>query len=259
MNEMRVSIIMPAHNSARYIEQAVDSVLAQTYQDWQLLAVNDGSTDDTPDILEKYAALDKRIILLKTGSPKPVGVAKARNLAINAATGRYIAFLDSDDWWDANKLEKQIRFMEKTGAGMTHHGYTICQEDGMPTRHVITSQIITYLGMLCGKRVVTSTVIIDASRYGKPFLREKRGTLGLSEDLACWLQLLRTNGKGARSLRFDATGYYRLTPGSLSSKKIQMARSVWNILREQEKLSFLSAAFCFFCYAIYSVLKRKFR
>jgi teichuronic acid biosynthesis glycosyltransferase TuaG len=256
MNEIHVSIIMPAHNAAKYIRQALDSVLAQTYSNWELLLVNDGSNDTTFDIAKEYAARDKRVILIETQSQKPIGVARARELAINAAQGRYIGFLDSDDWWQEDKLQKQVHFMQQTGAGMTHHDCTICTVDGVIKCPVISPAKATYHDMLLGKRVWTLSVMIDTQKYGKPSFA--KGIL--SEDLAGWLYLLRKNAPDARSINVtDARGYYRLTCGSLSSQKIRMAKSVWHILRSQEKLPLPYAAYCFFRYALHSVLKRKFR
>lgn len=258
MNETHVSIIMPAHNAAKYLRQAVDSVLAQTYSNWELLLVNDGSNDATFNIAKEYAARDKRVILIETQSQKPIGVARARELAINAAQGRYMAFLDSDDWWQEDKLQKQVHFMQQTGAGMTHHDCTICTEDGTIKRPVISPAKITYQDMLLGKRVWTLSVMIDTKKYGKPALQENMNWR--SSDLVFWLHILRINATNACSVNVpDAHGYYRLTTDSLSSKKLKMAKSVWHILRNQEKLPLHHAAYCFFRYALHSVLKRKFR
>lgn len=255
--DKRVSIVMPAHNAAKHLRQAIDSVLAQTYQNWELLLVNDGSTDTTADIAKEYASRDSRI-LIAAQNEKSLGVARARARAIAAATGRYLAFLDADDWWDAEKLEKQIHFMQQTGAGMTHHDCTICSEDGTIKRHAHSPIKITYQDMLLGKRVWTLSIMIDTQKYGKPVLDVGAGWR--SSDLAFWLGLLRRNDADACSLNVPAArGYYRLTPGSLSSRKSKMARAVWHILREQEKLPLLYALWCFFRYAIHSILKRKFR
>lgn len=111
IEEELCSVIMPAYNSEKYIDEAIESVIRQTYKNWELIIVNDASTDDTEKIIKSYEEKDKRIKLISLAENQ--GVANARNMAIQIAEGRYIAFLDADDYWEKEKLQEQIKFMKK--------------------------------------------------------------------------------------------------------------------------------------------------
>ena len=124
----KVSIITPSYNTARFIEETINSVLNQTYTDWELIIVDDCSKDNTDEVVAKYT--DDRIIYIK--NEKNSGAAVSRNRALREATGRWIAFLDSDDLWEKDKLQKQIDFMEKNGYAFSYTAYRKINEDSEP-------------------------------------------------------------------------------------------------------------------------------
>lgn len=124
-----VSIIMPSYNAALFIKDAIDSVLAQSYTNWELLITDDNSKDNSTQIIEEYAKKDSRIKLYALN--KNVGAAEARNNSIKNAKGRFIAFLDSDDVWESNKLDKQLSFMIENGYAFTMTNYRIMSEKGV--------------------------------------------------------------------------------------------------------------------------------
>ena len=143
----KVSIIMPSYNAARFIAASIQSVIEQTYTDWELLITDDCSKDNSLIIAKNFADKDPRIQVYST--VRNSGAAIARNVSIKHAQGRYIAFLDSDDTWEANKLETQIRFMEKNNIAFSFSNYSVMKEDGTPTGNIIHApKVIGYHGYL---------------------------------------------------------------------------------------------------------------
>ena len=139
----KVSIIMPSYNAAKFIAASIQSVIDQTYRNWELLITDDCSKDDTVKIVEKFIVEDNRIKLFSTG--KNSGPACARNKSLKNATGKYIAFLDSDDIWVSNKLETQIKFMIEKNIAFSFSSYSVIKEDGTPTGKTINvPRIIGY-------------------------------------------------------------------------------------------------------------------
>ena len=158
-----VSIIMPSYNTAKFIEETIDSVLSQTYANWELIIVDDCSTDDTDAVVAKYQ--DDRIRYLK--NEKNSGAAVSRNRALREAKGRWIAFLDSDDLWTPDKLEKQIRFMEENGYSYSYTNYLEIDEDSKPLGARVTGpKRITKAGMYAYCWPGCLTVMYDAKVVG---------------------------------------------------------------------------------------------
>lgn len=248
MKKSLTSIIMPSYNASRFIAQAIESVRAQTCRDWELLIADDGSTDNTVDIINQYISDDGRIRLLK-GSHH--GAAEARNIAIRQAQGQYIAFLDSDDVWEPDKLEVQIRFMQQTGHAFTFSNYYVMDEEGHRTGKVIkVPGEIGYHQYLRNTIIGCLTVVIDREQTGDiemPLIRS-------SHDMALWLLIMRRGFK-AYGLQKTLAGY-RMVGNSNTSKKGRAASDVWKVYREIEHLSVPYAAFCFCGYAIHALIKR---
>ena len=134
-NPSLVSIISPAYNAAAFIEQAVKSVQAQDYQNWEMLITDDCSNDNTREIVAALNKIDPRVKLIK--QPKNGGPAAARNASVLAATGRYVAFLDSDDWWLPEKLGRQLEFMQRHNAALSYTSYRRVDRDGLNPGHLI--------------------------------------------------------------------------------------------------------------------------
>ena len=240
-----VSIIMPAHNSARFIAETVESVIAQTYPHWELLIVDDRSSDDTVPIVRAFEARDLRIRLTQLDANG--GAAVARNTAIAQAAGRYVAFLDSDDLWLPHKLAEQIAFMERTQCPFTYASYERISEEGEPLGIVTVPDRVDYRGLLKRNVVGCLTAVYDRYHFGTtlmPMIRK-------GQDYGLWLQLLRRTEE-ARGLQ-GVVGRYRVQTRSISSNKLESAAWVWRLYREVIGLSVPDAAYCFAHYAVSGV------
>lgn len=230
-----VSIIMPAYNCEHFIAETIDSVLAQTYPHWELWIVDDCSTDRTPAIIESYASRDARIKF--HAQAVNAGAAHARNTAIDLASGRYLAFLDSDDLWVADKLTKQISYMKQHGYVFTSTSYLKIDEQGNSLNRVIhASPVRDYEGVLrtCPGN---STVIYDAGALGK----FKTPKMKNREDYVMWLDVV----KKALHLHGmdEVLGSHRIRKGSQSSKKLQLIAYHWTIYRQMERLSLFKSCY----------------
>lgn len=241
-----VSIITPCHNSSGFISQAIDSVLAQTYENWEMLIVDDGSTDSTVHIVEDYLKKDSRIRLIRLG--KNCGPAVARNRAIEEARGRYIAFLDSDDIWLPEKLEKQTAFMRENDIDLCYSSYYIIDENGSETGVFITKENATYRDLLKTCYIGNLTAIYDAGRLGKQYMED----VG-HQDYTLWLRILKS-GATARGI-LEPLAKYRIRSKSISANKIKAARWQWHIYRNIERLSLPESMYYFIHYAYNGSIK----
>lgn len=247
MNKL-VSIITPSYNSSQFISYTIESVLAQTYTNWELLITDDCSTDTTINIVKGYAAKDSRIKLFFLNHNQ--GAAAARNTCLVNAQGRYIAFLDSDDVWDKKKLELQLIFMQTEECGFSYTNYFFVTEDNVNTGLIKSKKQTSYKSLLKNTSIACSTVMIDRGITGDFRMPDIRS----SQDLATWLQLLK-KGIFANCLCVPLTSY-RVANDSLSSKKVSSSKSVWKVYREVEQLSALYATYCFVNYIINATFKR---
>ncbi len=244
-----VSIITPVYNAERFVAETIKSVQAQTYTNWEMILVDDVSSDNSEKIIKEFQEKDNRIkyIKLKENS----GAAVARNTAIENARGRYIAFLDSDDLWKSNKLETQINFMKENKYGFTFASYELMSEDGNNLNKVVkVPQKINYDGLLKNTIIGCLTVVIDRNLVGDfkmPLLRK-------GQDTATWLKILK-NYKYAYGINENLANY-RLVKGSISSNKIGALKRTWNTYRNVEKLSLIKAWYVFSCYVINALKKR---
>lgn len=249
MIEGLVSIIMPSYNAARFIGESINSVLLQTYSNWELLIVDDCSKDNSVEVVRKFANIDKRVVLFSL--EKNVGAAAARNVAIEHAQGQYIAFLDSDDVWDEYKLEKQLAFMKQYSYAFTFSNYYVMEENGEKTENIVkVPSSLSYHQYLRNTIIGCLTVIIDRQQTGD----FKMPLIKSSHDMALWLLIMKRGFK-AYGLKEVLAGY-RLVSTSNTAKKWKAAKDVWKVYREIEGLSVLYAAYCFCGYAINAVLKR---
>ena len=244
-----VSIVMPVHNAGRYIEEAIRSVMQQTYQEWELLVVDDASTDASIHIARRLAAMDTRIKVLvnehNTGYP-----ATPRNKAIDAAQGRYIAFLDSDDMWLPHKLEQQLSFFgDDERVGVVFSNYEKVDEKSQRANRVVVAPSYTdYKHLLLGNVIGNVTGIYDTQRVGKVHFRKVR-----HEDYAMWLSILK-RGFIAKNTG-TVTALYRVTGDSVSARKMHLLSWQWNIYRRVEKLGFISSVYYYVNYAIRGLIK----
>jgi teichuronic acid biosynthesis glycosyltransferase TuaG len=236
-----VSIICPTYNASEFIVQTIESVLAQTYENYELLIVDDCSSDNTVDTVASYL-VDSRVKLFELGSNS--GAAAARNKAIEMAKGRYIAFLDADDLWMPEKLAWQIDFMKKINSSFSYSEFELIDESG---RSIGSSQkldkSVKYSGLLKHCIIQASTAMYDVNVHGKVFcpLIRKR------QDFGLFLSALR---EGATAhLVLDDAGHalrlatYRLRPGSVSGNKFKNIPKQWSIYYDFEKLGFVRSIF----------------
>ncbi|MFW5982907.1 MAG: glycosyltransferase family 2 protein [bacterium] len=244
-----VSIITPAYNSAAYISEAIESVLAQTFPQWEMWIVDDCSIDNTAQIVESYSQKDSRIKLEKLS--QNVGPAEARNIAIRRAQGRYIAFLDSDDLWHPAKLEKQLNFIKNTGYAFIFSNYLrIKGKEGKRLNEIIVPYSIDYRMFLRNTIIGTLTVLIDRDKIGYFEMPNVRS----SHDMALWCELLKRGFK-AYGIR-EVLAYYRVHEGSNTANKIKASRDVWKVYRKVEGLVFFTSLINFVFYAMNAVRKR---
>ncbi len=239
---------MPVHNAAKYIRQSVMSVLAQSYPYLELIVVDDASTDESMEIVSGIE--DERIVkLTNTGRHS---AADARNLGIDAARGRYIAYLDADDLWNEKKLERSLHFMWRENAAFICTAYEFGDEDAKGSGKIVHVPESMNLKQAYTRTVIfTSTVLLDISKLGRetvkmPYIE--------SEDTACWWNILRT-GICVRGLDENLTTYRR-PRASLSSNKAVALRRIWQLYRRHEKLNVFYSALCFAGWAVRATLRR---
>jgi len=243
-----VSVITAAYNAEAFIAQAIASVQAQSLADWEMLIADDASGDRTAAIVEAAAAQDPRVRLIRL--VQNGGVARARNAALAAARGRFIAFLDSDDLWLPEKLEHQVSFMQARDAAVSYTSFRRIDETGKQVgRLVKVPSRLTYRQLLKNTAIATLTGIVDTAKTGPIRMTEAR-----RDDYILWLSILK-RGFVAHGLREDLARY-RVVQGSLSSKPKRSAAWVWDVYRKVEKLNLLHAAWCMAHYGARAVLKR---
>lgn len=247
-----ISIIVPVYNVEKYIVETMDCVRRQTYSDWELLLVEDGSTDRTAEIIAHYTKQtgDKRIHLLR--QPYNMGAARARNRALAEAKGRYIAYLDADDLWTPEKLERELAFMQEKNAAFAFTGYEFADEKGNGTGKVVrVPETLTYKQALKNTTIFTTTVMFDTAKIDKNKLEMP---VMKSEDTALWWSVLRS-GYVAYGLDENLVKYRRIGK-SLSSNKLEAIRRIWMLYRKAEGLSVVSSAWNFCFWAVRAVLRR---
>ncbi len=244
-----VSIIMPLYNCEKYIAETINSVLSQTYTNWELLIVDDYSADNSVQIVKEFAEKDARIKLCEF--EQNVGVATARNKAIELSKGRYIAFLDSDDIWLPEKLAKQIAFMEETNTALSYTAYTVIDEQSNEQGKFVPPKSLTYNDLLKTNSIGCSTVMYDTNSIGKVYMPNVKKR----QDYALWLHILRKTHKSKGLI--SCLVKYRKYSDSLSSNKLSASKYQWKIYREVEKLSLLKSCYYFVHYAFYGFIKHK--
>ena len=243
-----VSIIIPVYNAERFLDDTINTVLNQTYDNWELILVNDCSTDNSKKVAKKYLSDKIKWIENKVNS----GAALTRNRGIDEAKGRFICFLDADDLWDKDKLQKQVKFMKESECAFSFTGYEFADENGNPNgKKVFVPNKISYKQALRNTTIWTSTVMFDMNKFTKDdiYMPNVR-----SEDTACWWKVLK-KVYFAYGLN-EVLSYYRRTQGTLSSNKIKAIKRIWNLYRNVEQLGILKSLSCFCGYAINAVKRR---
>lgn len=249
MNRPTVSIITGTYHSLTTLTETAYSLMAQTFTDWEWILVDDASSDATPELCQALAKADKRIKTLFHTKRLPTNC--PRETALNAARGRYIAFIDADDLWLPEKLEKQLAFMRSKQAAFSYTGFKRISEDSRKIGMSIhVPESMNYRQFVKNTAIATSTVMID--RTLAPTFKIIKIP---HEDFSTWSALLK-QGYTAYGLD-DVLMYYRIRKTSVSANKLQQAHTVWRNLRHVEKMSPFRAAYCFAHYGFNAVLKRR--
>ena len=249
MNQNLVSIITPSYNSERFISDTINSVIEQTYDNWELIIVDDASYDQTPKIIKRFLSKESRIkaIFLKEN----IGPSEARNQAIRIAKGRFIAFLDSDDLWLPNKLDAQINYMITNSVGFSFTSYIQISEDGLNhLKEIHAPARINYNSYLKNTIIGCLTVVLDKRIVGDFEMPKIRS----SHDMALWLMILK-QGFVAHGIGITLAKY-RLVSTSNTENKLKSMYDVWRVYRDFEKLNLIFSLYNFINY-IYNAIKKR--
>ncbi len=246
MNDGLVSIITPMYNAGSTIERTILSVLSQTYEEFEMIIVDDKSDDEGPTIAMEYGRKDKRIIYIK--STEGLGVSGARNKAIDMSKGQYIAFLDSDDTWESDKLEVQLKLMKEKNAAFVFSGCDCVDSEDRFIKERKVPKKVDYKELLKGNVIPCLTVILDRRKIEDIKMERIH-----HEDYALWLSILK---KGFTAYAVQRPlAHYRIGQTSVSSNKIKAAGWTFNIYRKHEKLGFIKSVYYFVNYMYRAFVK----
>lgn len=244
MEDSKVTIITPVYNAAKYITATLDSVIKQTYENWQMFLIDDCSSDHSVEIINRYVEQDGRFHLISL--PKNMGAAASRNAGLDAVDTKYIAFLDSDDIWLPDKLQMQLDFMKDSGNAFTYTDYSFIDENGNITKDLIKGDnYIDRRRLLTGSPIMCSSVMMDIEKIGDFHMVDMRS----GQDYATWAMLMRTRGLKAYNIG-TVLAHYRKLKNSLSSNKLKKFKLVWQINRKYENLSLPASLAYIFIYSV---------
>lgn len=245
-----ISIVVPVYNAEAFLKETIHYVQQQTWTDWELLLIDDCSSDKSFAYALEEAQKDDRIRPIM--QEKNAGAAQARNRGIREAKGEIICFLDADDIWNPDKLEKEYAFMQKKKAGFVFTGYEFADASGKGLGKVVrVPETINYSQALKNTTIFTSTVMIDCRIIKKEDVYMPDIA---SEDTAAWWHLLKTYG-AACGLDENLVKYRRTT-NTLSSNKLVAIQRIWNLYRKQEKFPLIKSIWCMCFWAVRAVLRR---
>jgi len=238
------------YNSEKFIGNTIQSALCQTYKFWEMIVVDDCSNDESVSLVEKISKNEPRIKLIKL--TKNIGAAMSRNAALEVSNGRFIAFLDSDDIWHCDKLEKQVSFMLERKIPISFTSYELIDEDGISKNHTVYSvDKLNQLDYLKNTIIGFSTSMINTEYTGRKF---RFTDIRTRQDTSLWITLLGEGyaAYGMHNVLVD----YRIHSNSISSNKYKSAKQVWNLYFNIHKLGFLKSVYCFVFY-LYNAIKKR--
>ena len=248
-----VSVIMPLYNCEAFVGEAVRSVISQTYENWELIVVDDCSTDGSLDVVAGYLD-DRRIRVVRHQENR--GASRARNTALRRVRGRYVAYMDADDVWMPGKLEHQLSFMARSGASMCFTSYETIEEDGAHRNFVHVPATITYRHFLKNTLTCSHTIMFDLSVVDVAWLLtpEESVPYDFPEDLDTWLRVLKHGVTGYGLDSIEAKN--RKHGSSRSANHLAAVHRTWNQYRRRENLPFLYSCYCLFWQLYHAVRKR---
>lgn len=223
-NETLVSIVMPAYNCEKYVVEAINSILAQTHQNWELLVLDDGSKDNTLQVINEFGNRDSRIRPLQ--NEKNMGVSATRNRGIELASGEWIAFLDSDDMWEPSKLEKQFKVAEENSAEFLFTGSSYINEEGEPFKGIFEVPDKVSYKKLRNQNVMSCSSVIIKKKFFDNIKMEKDE---MHEDYAVWLRILKL-GVTAYGVN-EPLLIYRISRNSKSGNKMKTVKMTYKVFR----------------------------
>ena len=244
-----VSIITSTFNSSQYISEAIESILNQSYNNWELLITDDCSADSTWQILEEYAQKDQRIKIFKLSHN--IGAGGARNHSIKNAKGRYIAFCDSDDLWKPAKLEKQLSFMKEKNCGLSYSNCDVIDEYGAIIGKIVPPCSVNYQKMIKNDYIPCCTAMYDRGITGEILMP----TMRKSQDYAFWLNILKNTGSAFKIN--ESLSIYRNRVGSNSSNKFKLLKYNWLIYKNQENNTTVKSIFLFLQFLFFHLHKKR--
>lgn len=248
--EKLVSIITPLYNCEKFIRDTINSVKAQTYKNWEMLLIDDCSSDSSVGIVKNYMEKDKRIKLIRL--TKNSGPVVARNTGINKAEGEYIAFLDSDDMWASDKLTRQIGFMEENNVGFTYTYYEKIDEEGIKLNQLVKGpDRVDYKDLLKTNYIGCLTAVYNQKSLGKIYMPNIRKR----QDYGTWLRILKVE-KYAYCIK-ENLAQYRIRKNSISQNKVALVKYNWKLFRDVEKLSLITSGYYLGCNVFYKIFLNK--
>ena len=250
MEQGMVSIVVPVYNAERFLRETIACIPEQTYSNWELLLVDDCSTDGSRELIRDYEKKDGRIHLICAKSNQ--GAAKSRNQGVEVCNGQYLCYLDADDIWKKEKLSREIAFMQEKQAAFVFSGYEFADEKAAGLGKIVkVPETISYKQALKNTTIFTSTVMFDMTKLSKEMVSMP---VVASEDTATWWKILKT-GVVAYGLNENLV-LYRRSSNTLSSNKWIAIKRIWNLYPKQEELSLFTSMYYFVCWARGAVLRR---
>ena len=241
------SIIIPCYNGANTIQRTISSILEQSYNNYEVIIVNDASTDDSLEIIKRHVANDSRFKILNL--KKNLGLSGARNSGLQSVCGKYICFLDADDWWPSKKLEEYLKFFNE-GYDLLYSNYTRINAQTGKKKYIKVIRHIKYKHLLANNPIPVSSAAFNSETIGLHTFKD----ILLAEDWLYWLDIFKKKPKNLginKNLMF-----YNVSRGALSSNKLKMASRAWSIYRNYHKFNFFKSIFLLIKYLILGLKKR---
>lgn len=251
MEKDLISIVVPVYNAEKFLTDTINTVLSQTYKNWELIFVDDKSTDSSVEIVNEYIQKNNNIKLIQ--NKENSGAAISRNKGIEEAKGKYIAFLDADDLWEKEKLEKQLKFMKERNCAFSFTGYEFANENGIGNGKIVkVPSKINYKQALKNTTIWTSTVMFNMNKLKKEEIYMPDVRRG--QDTATWWKVLKT-GVEAYGLN-ENLSIYRRSTGTLSSNKFKALKRTWDLYRDAEHLNIFYSLYNFLWYCFNAARRR---